>query len=283
MNYIIITDTHFTSACSTRVGDYLSQLLTKFEYVVKVTNSLDAQLLHAGDFFDKPTAPDLVKSRLIPLLQSLKRPLIVIPGNHDRLYNSDDYIERTSLYLLQEAHLLRILQPNEVITFDDSVVTTGRPLSINSPLPVLALNHGFLNCDDGLSSFYLQDILTSSNLLLILGHDHVPYDQVCYKNATILRPGSFARAIRNEAADRTPVMVHAYVNESKFHYKLLPIEVASPVQLLFKPKSTPKKSDLSYDNLINLIRSSVAEPSLEDSLKLVTTPEITSFILNKLD
>lgn len=286
MQFLHITDTHFTSSSNTRVGDYAEDLFVKLEYFVEKCNALKAVPLHSGDFNDKPSVPDYIKSRLISILKKLWTPLLCITGNHDRLYGSDERFYRTSLSVLAEAGVLRIIN-NRPVEFDDCYVV---PISTTTPLiprskPQIALGHGFLNQEDGLNTVYFQDIQSDDYNLIILGHDHMPYAPIPYRNTTILRPGSFARGIRTDSADRIPVMIHIRIHDGKPQYRELPIEVAKPVELLFREKVFKvTKSEVSYESLIEQMkRTSSDDTSLENLLKMVADEETVQYISEHLN
>lgn len=279
-----ITDTHFAVSSNVRAGEYLDDLIEKFDWVIDWCNKNKAILIHSGDFFDKPSVPDIVKSRVIASLRRLETECYCIPGNHDRLWGSDERIDRTSLNLLRAAGLVHVLLPGDLIEFDDCVLTCNRPLP---PLgkPQVVLYHGFLNQEDGMNTFMFQDVINNDPTIILLGHDHVEYELVTHRNATFYRPGSFARGIRNESADRIPQLLDIKVNimdDNPFTVVSTPIEVAKQVELLFKAKIEHiKKSEVSYDTLIQEINKQTSESlSLESALKMVTTEEVTSYIMS---
>lgn len=283
MDFIHITDTHFALTSNVRTGDLLDDLLIKLDYVINKANEWNCMILHSGDFFDKPTAPDIVKTKLLRSLRNLKHPLVTIPGNHDRLFGSDERYDRTSLSVMEEAGALKILR--SPLELEDCVITTGKPV-VDTPSgkPQIVLFHGFLNQEDGLNTFFCQDILTDQRCLVLLGHDHSPYPSVPYRNSIILRPGSFLRGVRNDSSDRIPTFLRIGVRKGDFILKTYPIEVAKQVELLFKRKlAVLEKSDVSYTELIYALKQSSEEQmTLSKALKLVTSDNIVEFIESKI-
>jgi len=281
--FIHITDTHFALSSSVRTGDLLSDLIEKLKFVVELANNYDAVIIHSGDFFDKPTAPDEVKAAVIDTLKQAKYTPFVISGNHDRLYGSEIYRGRTSLNLLEVAGVIRCDFPYE---FDDCVLVSERPL-VNHPSgkPLINLWHGFLNKEDGANTFDMTDIYSTTNNLVLLGHDHIPYDEVDFKNTKILRTGSFCRGIRNDSSDRIPVVTFIEIKDGKPVYEQIEISVAKPVELLFEAKiATLTKTSLeSYDDIIEALNASKRELDFYEVLSQVTDKETINFIKLKLN
>ena len=154
--FLHITDTHFTSSSNTRVGDYFEDLCVKFEYFIDKCNELKAVPLHSGDFFDKPSVPDFVKSRLMQILKKAwtPTPFFTVTGNHDRLFGSDDRFHRTSLSILAESGLIKIIN-NSLVEFEECFCSTNwsqRSTHSERQATKVALGHGFLNQEDGLNT-----------------------------------------------------------------------------------------------------------------------------------
>lgn len=283
--FLSITDTHFALSSNTRTGDLLDDLIVKLDWCVDYCNEHDLILLASGDIFDKPTVPDLVKTRVIKSLKRAKNNPLFIKGNHDRLYASDEYLERTSYNLLVEAGFVLDVEKS-ALEFDDCVVTAQRPL-LNHPSnkPQINLWHGFLNQEDGLSTFMLDDIISDTNNIVILGHDHIPYDPVNYKNTVVYRPGSFCRAIRNDSSDRIPQALKITSEGGTFRVEEVAIATAKPVELLFKvkPALQEKTSIDSYTDIVELLKNDKKGVSIYDALNQVTnqaTVEHIRLILN---
>lgn len=272
--FTYITDTHFSSSSNVRTGNYLEDLLEKLEFVVNKTNELDAVLLHGGDLFDKPTVTDFVKFKVLDILEKLKYPMLVIPGNHDSLFN--DFFARkdqTSLNLLTKSSKVELL--NGTKEYSDCFVSSKVPV-ITRGKPQIVLIHGFLNTSDTWNIGFDQ-IQTKDKSFILLGHDHTPHEDLKYGESLILRKGSFTRAIREDSSDRIPVMLSININKDDLTYTEIPISVAKPVELLFKDKlDRVQKSDITYEDLVKKIQEiNLQEDSLMDSLRLVTQDKRT--------
>lgn len=283
-DYVLITDLHLTAQSNVRTGDYVEDLIFKFEDVVEKVNSWDATLLLAGDIFDKPTVADFVKAAFTRALKKLKNQAYAIYGNHDTLFDNTDKNYKTSLNLLVEAGTLIELKREDFGNHVLKAITAGQPIEDEGKSQI-CLAHGFLNKEDGRNTFLFDQIRTDDNCVICLGHDHVQYEDVVYKNSVIYRIGAFVRGIRNDSEQRIPQMLRIRVkDDGSFATKLYPIRCRDP-KLIFKEKSVKAQGGnaASYDDIINMIKTSVAEEqTLVQALRVVTTPRTVDYIDNIL-
>jgi len=279
--YAFITDPHFNSHSNVRTGDYTQDLLDKLEDVVEKCNQWDATLLIGGDIFDKPSVPDFVKTWVTRTLNKLNKRPFGIPGNHDILFDSLEKSDKTSLQVLFETGVIRRLTNEQ---FEDHILTSQTPVVYNDK-PQIVVFHGFLNQQDGRNTFSFGDIQADSEALVLLGHDHVHYEDVRYKSTTIKRIGSFTRGIRNDDQMRIPQMLRIRVNNGKIATKLYPIKCKSP-ENLFKTKKVKPVQDTSgnnYSAIIEQIRKSTSkELALEEAFALICDDNTLGFIKEKL-
>ena len=283
-DFVVITDTHFSASSNVRSGDLLEDLSKKLQFVVDYCNKCDAQLLHAGDLFDKATVPDLVKTKLAPILMKLKYPMLCIQGNHDLLYNNTEFTYKTSLGLWDSHGVINSLQGSQ--DFGEVIVTSEVPITAKGK-PQIVLYHGFLNKEDGKWSLKFTDIQTKESTMIVLGHDHCQYDDIQYtSNVRIIRPGSFTRTNRASENQRHPQLVHIRLSGDKLVSK----KVAIPSRAweeVFKTKEvkiTKSQQHNSYEDVINLIRQSQSNDlSLKDALSQVASPEVVEFAMQVLE
>lgn len=273
--YCHITDTHFTSASNVRAGDYCGDLIAKLRAVVDMANSWNATIIHSGDFFDKPTVADFVKTLITTELKRAKHTPIVIYGNHDILFNNRDMDYKTSLQLMIEAGTV------EKLTYKDcgSHILTNLPTIVDAGKPQIGLYHGFLNKEDGVNTFLFEQIQTQDPCYILLGHDHVTYNPVQYKNSLIFRNGSFARGIRADESNRIPQAMRIRVKpDGTIHHKMYDIP-CKPAELIFKTKKVKADKVNSYDAIIQQIRD-VADLDLtfEKAVRLVASNETALYL-----
>ncbi len=284
-DFVVITDTHFTTSSRVRSGELLDDLYNKLQFVVDYCNSNDAQLLHAGDLFDKATVPDLVKTKLAPNFMKLKYPMICINGNHDLLYSNVEYNYKTSFGLWESHGVIRNLDKKD-IDLGDVYLTSQVPITPKGK-PQIVLHHGFLNKDDENWSFKFTDIQTKESTIIVLGHDHCQYDDIQYtSNVRIIRPGSFTRTNRASENQRQPQLVHIKLINGLLKSKKVEVP-ARPWEEVFKTKEvkiTKAQQKDTYEDIINLIKSSQAQDlSLRDALTQVADPDVVEYAMRTLD
>lgn len=277
-SFVFVTDLHITSNSRVRSGDVVKDLKDKLQYVVDYCNANDAILLIGGDLFDKPSVPDYVKSELAPVLRSAKHIPIAVSGNHDRLYDNPEFNFKTS-YNVWDSHGLIKSIDNDFVDLGDVIITGGLPIKTEGKLHI-ALYHGFLNQEDGRSTLRFDDIQTEDQTYILLGHDHVEYEPLQYKdNIKIFRPGSFLRGIRHDAQYRNPMMLHIRVTD-KLQYKMVPIKCRD-FNEIFKTKEakvTKSQKESTYEDIINQIRNAAkGDLSFEEAISQVADPEVVEY------
>lgn len=288
---VFVTDVHITHSSNVRADeDYTGSILKKLEFVISKANEFNCPIFMGGDFCDKPTIPDLVKNRLIDVISKANNPIVSCWGNHDTLFNNWNNDIKTSFGLLSKTGYFISMRTGG-FEWEDS---EGRKVYVNFTkpmgshgMPQLGLYHGFLNDNtDKDNKFMFTDIDHDDKSIIFLGHDHVPYEPLAYKNAVIHRPGAMVRAIRNDSEDRIPQLVRFKYNftKDKWVFQYIDIPCADP-SLIFKTKKAKvKRDEESYADIINQIKNAAAEDmSLMKALNLVTTKEVCDYCENILD
>lgn len=285
--FVFITDTHFRNSSNVRTGDLIQDLASKLEFVVAYANDVDATILIGGDLFDKPSVPDVVKNTLAPILMKAKYTPIAIFGNHDLLYNNEEFLNRTSYETWASHGIIKSLD-NEVIEFEDCVLTNQAPF-ITKGKPQIIMFHGFLNKEDGRNTFLFQDVAgVEDQTYVLLGHDHVAYEPMQYSaNIKFFRPGSFNRQTRGDESMRIPELIHIRVNEGRFQFKMVPITTARSQDEIFVTKLknvTKAQQRETYEDIINQIKNANSgELSLQQALEQVATEDVCNYALRLLN
>lgn len=285
--FVFITDLHFKITNSKRTGDLLDELMTKLDWVVSYCNGIGASLLIGGDVFDRPSVPDLVKNRMAVVLSRVEHGIYGIAGNHDRLYDNPEFGEKTSWVTLTSTGLITDLDRGD-IDCGDCVLSSTVPV-VEKGKPCIFLFHGFLNQEDGRNTFRFTDIEShKSKTLVLLGHDHVVYDDLQYDaNTIIVRPGSFQRCTRDVGSERQPQIVVIDVeNSGEISYNKVEIPVARDWHNVFITKeSGVSVSDVhaSYADVISQItNASKTQLSFEDALGMCCSADVVSYMLEVL-
>lgn len=277
LDFVFITDLHI-GVNNVRSGSVVEDILRKLDFVKDYTNKYGAQLLIGGDIFDKPTVPDVIKIPFIKKFLEFNKKPFVVYGNHDTLFASAKNNYKTTLQLFIEAGVFRILTS---VDLQELFLTAELPLK-NVGKPQLVMYHGFLNKEDGKNTVLLQDLQTTDNTLVLLGHDHVVYDEVQFGTVKVLRPGSFLRGIRNGDSKRIPQLVHIKCNGKEFKYRCVPIKTARDASEIFKTKKdemTKAQRVESYQSVIEAIKlASSKDISFTEAINTVADEETAVYI-----
>lgn len=279
MKFVFITDLHITGVCNVRHGDPIEDITEKLKYVVDYTNAIDGQLLIGGDLFDKSIVSDSVKSHVAPQFTRLKRRALSINGNHDRMYDNDDFQYKTSYNVFVSHGVISDITDTEVM-IGDTLVTNKMPL-VDRGCKQICLFHGFLNKEDGRNTFHTSDIQAKSDpIRIFLGHDHTVHDVVKMHNFEIHRIGSFFRMDRTAESNRTPQM--AVIDSDTMDVTYVPIESRN-AEDVFKVRldtvEDKRELGMSYATLIQHLNGGVTEEStLMDALRQVADDETVRYI-----
>ena len=285
-SFCFITDCHFTTSSRVRNGDILDDAVKKLQYVVDYCNQNNCILLCGGDFFDKPTVPDLVKTQVIKVLSRLSTKMYNIPGNHCTLYNNADFMYKTSYDLMTAAGLWEDLDSVPFVDCGDCIITSKIPITPKGK-PQIVVYHGFLNIDDGNYTFRFTDLQTTDPVYVCLGHDHVVYEPIKFgENVKIFRPGSFIRGIRSDTNMRTPQMLHIKVSNGKLLSKLVPIRCRD-FNEIFKAKTLKVSKSAQHDSYESIIaqmsNASSKQMTLKEAIKQVATDDVVEFAFQLME
>lgn len=279
--FIFITDLHITANCAVRTGDVLDDVCKKIEHVVEYANLVGLPIVIGGDVFDKPTVPDFVKAAAARVFRRAEKPIYAISGNHDTLYNNDEFNVRTSYNLFVETGLFTDFT-GKTIDLGEYVLTNELPLVTNGK-PTVCVYHGFWNVDDGRWNCKTTDVVgTEDEVLVLLGHDHTVYeDEMPRGNVRVVRPGSLLRGIRVDEQNRTPSMVVCSLNGEKWVAERAPIQCRAASEIFTAKRFELKPTEVrdSYEGIIGRLKEAKSgEMTLEDALKEVTEQDVIDYI-----
>jgi len=278
-DFIFITDLHITDKSNVRTGDILTDITNKLDYVVEYANKLKASILIGGDVFDHPSVPDYVKAKVANVFKKAKKPIYTIAGNHDILYNNEEFNHRTSYNLFVEFGLFTNI---DKIDFEDVVISSSLPIT-NVGKPQIVIYHGFYNIADGKCTCMTSDVIgTTDETVVLLGHDHSVYPiEQPRNNVRVYREGSFLRGIRTDEQNRTPNMIVLHVENGKIDVKLEPIKCRAASEIFEAKKFalTETQKHNSYESIIGKIKEvRNSELTLQNALKEVTTQDVIDYI-----
>lgn len=258
---VFITDLHLSSTIPvSRIDDYIDTAFRKVETVLQICKERNAVLLIGGDMFNTPTQPDFIKNRLIELLERYRVHTYSIPGNHDLLYYSLEYFDRTSFRVIRTEyfHCLLDYKSNSVKLGDWLII--GH--EFDKPFPVhtgdersIVLSHAFFKREDRLT--VSEDEVKNSGVdYVCMGHDHNLYEPRQVGSTLVLRPGAMTRGTSNtESRMRMPSF--AYIDFSTGEYSYEEIPGCLPFDEVFRENYDVKQEQevLSFDEISDFIQS----------------------------
>lgn len=203
-----VGDLHLNSSTpKSRIDNYPETLLEKLESLRVLCLHNDIKnLVFLGDIFHKPAQPISFVYQVLQKFLEFKSSGIncyAISGNHDIAYESLDTLSKSALGILFEV--------NALSPFSDIFITgTKTPVHIKgyhySEVPEepsdfssynIMVAHMFYEFDLSKESLKKEDLSRLKYNMLVLGHDHTPYDLLTEDTTSgkvrIVRPGSFSR------------------------------------------------------------------------------------------
>lgn len=283
-DFVFITDLHIQQKSSVRTGSLLEDICNKLKFVTDYCNEHHAPLLIGGDIFNNPVISEEAKNKVIPILANVQNHVYSIIGNHDEIFSSREYMDRTSFGNLMLFNWFHVLDLQD-FDFGDVILTSQTPI-VSKGKPQIVIKHGFFHTfEDKEWTFHDEDLQTDDSTLILLGHDHTPYPPVSLRNSTVLRIGSFLRQTRDSNSYRTPQLLHITV-DSGLHYELVDIP-SRPSEEIFNIKFSELSSNYkhdTYESIISMIQQSGSqELSLQDALFQVTDEQTAKYLLNLVE
>lgn len=204
--YILTADWHIRATTPiNRKDDYVEAQFDKIKQVLAIAEMYNADIIIAGDLFDKPVVPIWLLNRLIDtLLHKYSSKIYVIPGNHDLIGHNSERIAETSLWTLETCggvdylHTLKNPSSGVSLTGFWFGINNG-PENMGEKFPQVKSDMVVLHepvFEDEVP-FYMPKAKTTAQLraqypnagLIVAGDIHIP----CYKNG-VLVPGSLMRS-----------------------------------------------------------------------------------------
>lgn len=205
MKFGVVLDPHFSSTTpSSRVDDYSQSMLDKLSAVAKYANESGyTAVLFAGDIFHIKVVSWSYMNALIRTFRQFKQPCYTIGGNHDFYYNRADTTDRTPYGNILASGALRHLDYEEFMEVPP-VAVTGVDFSSTPVIPPprhpdyfnILVAHAFYG-EGHFSEEYLKSSQVQGYQVVVLGHDHVPYEPFQDGTAVIVRPGSLSRGTQH--------------------------------------------------------------------------------------
>ena len=203
MKFLYFTDTHIrANSPSKRKDNYVESLLEKFQEIKNIGSDNDVDFyVHGGDLLDRPDVPIQTIRRFVKIMQSFKRPIFFVPGNHDIYAYNVESLNRTALPLLDDFGLLSIMSDTSPILFSiDDVSVALYSASYN----------GDLDTDIGREKYIVKekladfDILFAHGMLLTKPFKNISYtliDDIKHTKADLTLCGHYHTGFANQKVD----------------------------------------------------------------------------------
>ena len=199
---------------SSRKDNYYEAMINKLEFILQNCGVV----VQLGDFFDKPRTEDVVKNRVLGLFNQYKKPIYIVPGNHDIEKDQIDTLSSTSLGNLAYHNAVTILTPDRIWTIGgikfgvlDYYIEKAKAQSFDERIDVLVGHHFFEWGRDPKVSIETTDLYKYNAKYLFLGHDHQPWEDKIFmfdkdNQAYQTCPETLAKFDKDEKPNTTTVI-----------------------------------------------------------------------------
>jgi len=205
---LFVGDIHFNSVPPlSRIDDYSQACIKKMENIKQLCIEKDYKLvIFTGDIFHRTLQPFSYMYQVISSFEEFHKSKIkayTIFGNHDLPYEKVENIVKTPLGVLLQTNYLKPFNEINLLIGEGKVCIKGIHYPDDIPKSeVGGLNicvaHRFYNYSFSESTLKKVDIKNLGYDYYILGHDHVPYNDIVEENQVIVRPGALLRGTKHE-------------------------------------------------------------------------------------
>ena len=275
MNFVVVNDPHFMAKSGTRL-EILPALLEKWDWVLGFCKANNAVLLCTGDFFNSAVVPDEVKNEIMQRINFHGVKIYGIYGNHDLLYNNDEYSGRTSLRTMELAGCVTIVRSE----LDFSGVSVA-PVGVKTNQPSIVLGHGFLEVG-GAPMFKISELdVYDKPTCVFLGHDHKAYNPVVVNESTptiCYRHGSFIRQ-SVDCVEDVPTVACVSFNGTDFDVQVVPIACAKQAVFISNSSHSIVFDAVEVEALVASLDTITTETKdLSYYLQSLASPEVLSYL-----
>lgn len=265
-----IGDCHLNHiAPKSRIDDYPQTSINKLESLRNLMLRKGSNyLIMLGDIFHKPKQPVDFLVKIIKEFQlfwDCGISVFTITGNHDISFDRLDTLEKGALGLLYEVGVIKHLDKIEVgsrFIIDGIDYSQEIPIELDMSKYNILVAHMFYEFDLSEDSIKKEDLEKIGYNMLILGHDHVCYDNEVVKTPSglvrIVRPGSFMRGTSHSYNVKRKPVCDTLVFDGKLSIErdiipsLEPKEVFTS-SVIDKPDNKQLSQDLAkeFNSLVN--------------------------------
>jgi len=205
---LFVGDTHFNSVPPlSRIDDYSQTCIVKLRNVKQLCIEHEYKtVIFLGDIFHRTQQPFSYMYQIISVLKEFYDEgigVFTIFGNHDLPYEKVENVVKTPLGILLQTNYMKSFREMNLCLGDKNInieafhypdTLTKAKLGDFS----VCVAHRFYNYNFSESTLRRQNIEDLAYDYYVLGHDHVPYDDVRIGRQVITRPGALLRGTKHE-------------------------------------------------------------------------------------
>ena len=276
----IVGDPHIEEQCRERTDNYLSTAIRKLDYIAKDGND---KVILLGDVFCRPENSDYLFNVVYKFFARHKGKFCTLVGNHDIINHDYSTLRKTTLGNLAETGVLEIMTKNFTLGGLDFVVSLcRREMSViekDTTNKKILLGHNYVELDDR-ESFTKDELRELNYNLVILGHDHKPYEDEILNNTILIRPGSLTRRdTQSYNENRIIKYIQLDTETGDYEYRVVPTHPSVEVykENSFKKAGKVDYTPINYSQLTRLleqfVRNGRGNVSLDSVLKRIGTKQ----------
>ena len=269
-----------------RKDKYLKTVIDKLDYIASHNN----YVVIAGDLLHIPCNSTLLFYLLYVLFSKHRGKFHGIIGNHDVIGRNTNNLSKTTVGALNTTRAYTLHREEFTlggVTFVPAEITTNVdniPVDTNNSKVLIA--HKFyeqkFNPDE---SLFYSDINRLNYNLVILGHDHKPYEDIFVGNSTVIRMGSLTRIDTQSYNKDRNICYYRITSDGTGDYEysreVIPYksieEVYTEEAIRHLTVGKVEKEAVSFiqlgDAIARLTKSSTGTNSLNEVLHRIKTPQ----------
>lgn len=246
MKFTFISDSHLAPSVGRRKGNYVEDILTKWEWVAEWSAANGCSFLcFGGDLYDKSIVPRSIEQEVSRLLDDLPLPTMIVLGQHDTGIGLPTTEGKSIDFLVSHRNITS--SPTVTARRDGDII-----LWPNSDLPVwaggtkddpvgghglVAVVHAYITPTPlPFDHILISDISLPTPPIVLSGDLHTGFPITKHNGTVFANPGAISRTFRS-ADDHTRWPQFAVVDTS----------LSDPVQYVRLPESVVRPASEIYD------------------------------------
>jgi len=277
----VCTDVHICERnMRCRKDNYLEAALSKLDYIA---NNSD-KVIVAGDLFHICSNSTYLFNKCYNFFSKHKNKFIIVPGNHDTFHGNYTMLDRTTLGSLYYTDAIDLRMSGfeiDGVEFEVSLVMKDtESIPVDTDNNKILIGHNYYEMDLApKESLTKEDIKKLNYYMVILGHDHKPYEEEFVGNSILIRMGSLTRIDVQDYNENRELCYYEIDSKTKdYTRKVVPCKNTNEVYIdgAFK-KIGKKHNTMSFTDIADVLekfkKQSEGNISLHKVLKRLKTPE----------